>query len=144
MSMRNINRSRKSGRTRVWTLLLPALAYVALTFQASVALASMTDPTGVMGVTGPRDHATIFYARTPGPLAPCCGELECVTASTLGPPVTTVNEQGTKPRHQKTSAIVLPRELIPAAASRAPLPITQFRGFPRHLPLYLSTARLRL
>ena len=143
MSAKAASHVSMSGRARAWMLLLAMLAYVALTFHASVALASMAPIQSTVAYSARGDMATALYTQGPGPVAPCCGEKQCTTLVTVGPLVPTVHEPIAK-FHYKAHAVTrwfrAPLS-VPVTGAAAP---AQNRRLFQQTPVYLSTARFRL
>ncbi len=131
-----------SGRSHARMLLPAMLAYVALTFHASFALASMTQTVPPAAHPQRGDVATVLHTGQ-SPLAPCCGEQQCTNLVTVGPLVPTAHKPVAKTRFKAQAATVQLR-----AASSTPLPETPVPARNRRIfqqsPVYFSTARLRL
>lgn len=143
MSAKSANQATAPGRSRVWLLLVAALAYVALTFHASIALASMAQTVPPAAHSARDDVVATLRTRSPGPVAPCCGEQRCTTLVTAGPLVPTAYEPIAK-LHYKVRAVSLQyRTPVPAVIPGTPASVKN-RRLRRHFPVYLSTARLRL
>lgn len=143
MSAKSASHALKSGRSHVWMLLLATLAYVALTFHASFALASMAQTASPAAFSAWDEAVEILQPQSPGPLAPCCGEQRCATLVTAGPLVPTAHEPIAEFHYKARAVTVQYRAIIPTAIPGTP-ESSQNRRLHRHSPLYLSTARLRL
>jgi len=143
MSEQFANRTAAPGRPRVWLALLPALAYVLLTFHASVALASVGQ--AIPAAAWSPGAAALTTSGVPAPAPPpCCGENQCHTVATAGPLLPAKPEQPPKPRHDVPVAIVpAPAPSFPAVTPGGVAPAQQPHSFP-DFPVYLATARLRL
>ena len=142
MSAMPTSHASMSGRSRAWMLLLAMLAYVALTFHASVALASMTHVVPPAAHSERGDVATVLHTGQ-SPLAPCCGEQQCTKLVTIGPLAPTANQTIAKARFKAQAVTIQFR-----APSSTPLPETPVPAHNRQIfqqsPVYFSTARLRL
>lgn len=132
-----------SGRPRVWMLLLATLAYVALTFHASIALASMIHSVPTVAYSARGDAAAALHTQEPAPLAPCCGEQQCATLVTAGPLVSTVHEPIAKFCYKAHAVTLQFRAPIPVLVPGATVWAQNRRLF-QQAAVYLSTARLRL
>ena len=143
MSPRANNQVSTSGRLRVWMLLFGALAYVALTFHASIALASMTltAPSVANGTWG--GVAATLHSQGSGPFSPCCGEQQCATLVAVGPLVPTAHEPITKFRYKVQAVIPQLRAPISAPVTGM-LEAARNRRLFQQAPVFLSTSRLRL
>jgi len=127
---------------RLRLLLLPVLAYVALTVHASVAMASMTQPsTNVVSFLSIGEPE--FQNQASSPLAPCCAERQCTKLVTAVPLIPTAGEQPRKPHHDVAGFIAWNQTPVVVATSSVPPP-TRDMGSIRNIPVYLATARLRL
>jgi len=131
-----------SGRSRAWILLLAMLAYVALTFHASFALASMTQATPPAAHPERGDVATVVHTRQ-SPLVPCCGEQQCTNLVTVGPLAPTAYKPVAKTRFKAQAATLQFRAPNSTPLPETPVPARNRRLF-QQSPIYLSTARLRL
>ncbi|HYW76332.1 MAG TPA: hypothetical protein VFA48_06865 [Gammaproteobacteria bacterium] len=131
-----------SGRSHAWMLLLAMLAYIALTFHASFALASMTQAMPPAAHSGHGDVATNLHAGQ-SPLAPCCGEQQCTNLVTIGLLAPTAHKAVAKTRFKAQAATVQFRAPSSTPLPETPVPARNRRPF-QQSPIYLSTARLRL
>lgn len=124
-------------------LMLATLAYVALTFHASFALASMTHavPTAAYSAWG--EAAATLHTQVPEPMVPCCREQQCTTLVTAGPLLPTAHEPVAK-SHYKVRAVTFQYPALILEAGGAVLAPVQNQRLPQHTHIYLSTARLRL
>lgn len=143
MSAKSASHASTSGRSHVWLLLLATLAYVALTFHASVALASVTQTVSPAAYSTWGDAAVSLPVQAPGPLAPCCGEQQCTTLATAGPLVPTVHDPIARSRYKAHAVALQFGSLISGTFLGSQAPV-QNRPSPQYSPVYLLTARLRL
>lgn len=131
MSARLTNHTSTSEPPRVWMLLWAALAYVALTLHASIALASMAPAAPAITYTAWGDAATILHTLSPDPLAFCCGDQRCTIVVTAGALLPTAHEPIAKPRYQPRAVAFQYREPFPEAISWTSAS-AQSRRLPRH------------
>ena len=143
MSAMPISHYSMSGRLRAWILLLAMLAYVALTFHASFALASMRQAVPAFAYPARGDVATTVLHTRQSPLAPCCGEQECTRLVTIEPLAPAAYEPVAKTRFKAQALTLQFRAPISVPVPATPVPARNQRLF-QQTPVYLSTARLRL
>lgn len=126
---------------RVWLLLLPALAYVALSVHASVAFASMNRPVA-SSVAFQSAGTSELQNQASSPLAPCCAEQQCTKLVTSGPLIPSAGELPSNPRHGAAASVTWHQTFVMMAPTLSML--ARGPSSAQEIPVYLATARLRL